>query len=1288
VKGWPKRAENARQLKSSRAMLLVIARQSKMKTIRLALFIWGAIYITALSRVTHAAVPTISIGDVALFEGNASTTNAGFIVTLSSTSETPVSVNYATANDTALANTDYVPTNSTLTFAPGITNLTIDVLVNGDTVEEQSETFLLQLSNPINATLQDALGVGLILNDDNVAGKLDHFSWEEIPSIQTVLKPFATAITARDVLGDVVPGFNGTVELSALSSASRASTILISEVDTGSDQVEFANVSSQAVDVSLWQVAIYDSLAWPLPKTVFTFPSGTSVSAGGIFTLREGGTAPGVYPGFALGLTIGWNDLPGGNPVAIALLDRGGGVVDFFEAGTADRARITVPALVQATDWIGAPLPSNTNPTQTYQRKGAINHRGAQDWVAFPRSLGNLNSAMRVPFEDSKVLPVSPVTANGFLNGTWRGEVSILQFTSNAVLRVDDGNGHHGEANPIALSLSNDLTITIEGPAFATALKPFSVSLVVSNSGPDVSSDVVLTNPLPTNTRFSAGSVSQGTIFETNSAVVAIIGSVNSGQQVQIDLTLIPEALGFITNVATVAKHEAEPRPENNVATARIEVGIECAGMPQGAIGWWSGDGDAVDRFGGNNGLLENGVKFESGKVGLGFSLDGIDDEILVSDSPSLAIRAGEDFSVEGWIKIPVGAPNPAVIFDKRQSPDVLTSMGILLFVNNGRLAAQMGDAPIAPNQFSTFVSPNPELRDGLFHHVALSIVRNFENGGKLYVDGQVVFTFNPTVEPGDLSNSAPLRIGHGANPIVPAAFKGVIDELVFYRRALSAAEIAEVYQAGDRGRCSDDLTLLTLGLDGRQSFVGEAVSFQLTVANFGTTAATQVHLTNTLSSNMRLVSAASSRGAVVRSGNSISVDFGDIPAGTNATVTISGISLEAGFGTNIAYVTRFEDEQNLLNNRSVATFSIQADCLSLPENSSLWSAEGNANDENGRNNGTLQGGTTYVTGKVGRAFHFDGVDDGVAVASSSSLNFVAGEDLSLEAWIRWEAGPSQQIYSIMDKRLVPKTAPQNIATGYALIIYDGSLGCELGTQPERPDNYANFISTGPNLLDGAFHHVAVTVDRDSSTGGRLYVDGAQIMVFDPRSQSGDLSIDEPLLIGKGANPIVNTYFRGVIDEAAVHRRSLLAEEIQGIYKMGARGYCPVSPTADRDSDGLPDLWEAANGLNRADPSDANLDSDGDGLSNLSEYKAGTDPRDPTSALRLSLAEIVGTQVRVVFGSVAGLHYRIEQTPSVTIPDWFPVGEVVTGTGGAQEVQLQVDGNTRQQFYRVRLVTP
>ena len=100
-------------------------------------------------------------------EGNAGTTTFSFPVTLSATAVSPVTVNYATANGTAIAPGDYLATSGTLTFPIGTSATTINVLVIGDTVKEPNETFYVKLSNPSpNAFLGDTQATGTILNDD------------------------------------------------------------------------------------------------------------------------------------------------------------------------------------------------------------------------------------------------------------------------------------------------------------------------------------------------------------------------------------------------------------------------------------------------------------------------------------------------------------------------------------------------------------------------------------------------------------------------------------------------------------------------------------------------------------------------------------------------------------------------------------------------------------------------------------------------------------------------------------------------------------------------------------------------------------------------------------------------------------------------------------------------------------------------------------------------------------------------------------------------------------------
>ena len=116
-----------------------------------------------------SATPTVSIANAAVAEGNSGSTNAGFTVSLSQASTSPVTVKYATANGTATAGSDYTANSGTLTFAAGVTSQTLNVAVTGDTTVEPTETFTVTLSTPSGATLGTATATGTITNDDTTS---------------------------------------------------------------------------------------------------------------------------------------------------------------------------------------------------------------------------------------------------------------------------------------------------------------------------------------------------------------------------------------------------------------------------------------------------------------------------------------------------------------------------------------------------------------------------------------------------------------------------------------------------------------------------------------------------------------------------------------------------------------------------------------------------------------------------------------------------------------------------------------------------------------------------------------------------------------------------------------------------------------------------------------------------------------------------------------------------------------------------------------------------------------
>lgn len=111
--------------------------------------------------------PALSISsDASAAEGNSGTTTFRLPVELSRPSTQAVSVSFATSDGTANAPADYRAVSGTITFRPGETSKSVDVVVVGDTTFEPDETFTLTLSNAKNATIADRSADGTIQNDD------------------------------------------------------------------------------------------------------------------------------------------------------------------------------------------------------------------------------------------------------------------------------------------------------------------------------------------------------------------------------------------------------------------------------------------------------------------------------------------------------------------------------------------------------------------------------------------------------------------------------------------------------------------------------------------------------------------------------------------------------------------------------------------------------------------------------------------------------------------------------------------------------------------------------------------------------------------------------------------------------------------------------------------------------------------------------------------------------------------------------------------------------------------
>jgi hypothetical protein len=215
--------------------------------------------------------PSLSINDVTLAEGNSGTTSLVFTVTLSATSSLTVNVDYAAANGSAtVADNDYQANTSTLTFNPGDLTKTVTVLVNGDQKFELDETVLVNLSNPLNATISDSQGVGTILNDDTLQLILEESGPDPnqaaaFESILLTRDPFRVLSIASWL--DLGPDRNTRVIIFVanlqLNQGETASDVVVSLIDSNSQTYDVA-----AEDVRLVPNTNFTQVTFRLPDAL------------------------------------------------------------------------------------------------------------------------------------------------------------------------------------------------------------------------------------------------------------------------------------------------------------------------------------------------------------------------------------------------------------------------------------------------------------------------------------------------------------------------------------------------------------------------------------------------------------------------------------------------------------------------------------------------------------------------------------------------------------------------------------------------------------------------------------------------------------------------------------------------------------------------------------------------------------------------------------------------------------------------------------------------------------
>jgi hypothetical protein len=111
--------------------------------------------------------PKLTMGNVSVLEGKSGTRTVTFVIAMSRTSLTPITVDYKTLDGTAKSTSDYTTKTGTATIPAGATSATVAVSVKGDSTVEPDEKFTLKIQHPTGGATIDRVGAtATILNDD------------------------------------------------------------------------------------------------------------------------------------------------------------------------------------------------------------------------------------------------------------------------------------------------------------------------------------------------------------------------------------------------------------------------------------------------------------------------------------------------------------------------------------------------------------------------------------------------------------------------------------------------------------------------------------------------------------------------------------------------------------------------------------------------------------------------------------------------------------------------------------------------------------------------------------------------------------------------------------------------------------------------------------------------------------------------------------------------------------------------------------------------------------------
>lgn len=475
-------------------------------------------------------IPSVSVANVSVTEGNSGFTNAIFQVHLSTNAGVAVSVAFSTVNGTAREGSDFTGTNGIVTFPAGSLQLTrsVPVAIRGDTNVEPDESFQF-LFSVTNATALNTQAVCTIIADDGL-GVLHHFSWSPISSPQQLDTPIPVTVTAEDAFNSPIANFTSAVAFSGRV-APPSTTVLSDSAFTNSGTGDFT-IGYSFVPKS------------DLTVTHFRHYSGTKVSlwdeAGQLLASSPVSSNDGTWQETALATPVALT--PGATYLIAAYT--GNGSYYYRDDPTTNFTDVN---LVAGRYAIGDSLPDQNT--------------GLVGWAVDIRYVAT---------SLAQSVAVTPASSGIFLNGVWTGEISVQAAMTNVVLEATDANQHRGTSTPfdVLVTLGADVAIDLaESPNPVSVGSNLTYTITVTNHGPKTASEVVVTDSLPGALSFLSVATTTGFATNIGNLVAVNIGTLTNHANAIISLVVRPNNTGNFTNLVVVTSSVLDLTPSNNQAS-------------------------------------------------------------------------------------------------------------------------------------------------------------------------------------------------------------------------------------------------------------------------------------------------------------------------------------------------------------------------------------------------------------------------------------------------------------------------------------------------------------------------------------------------------------------------------------------------------------------------------------------------------------------------------------------------------------------------------------------------